>query len=77
MNTCELYVPVVVKPYGNYSSTETYTADNYQVYPIPPRSTQPVMFDSVNTSFYEECVFDSFDMDEDEYVSDDFDGVYF
>ena len=72
MNTCEIYVPVVIKPFMNMNVN-----NDCDVYPIPPRSTQPVMFDSVNTSICEDCIFDSFDMDDMDYCSEDFDGSFF
>ena len=73
MESCKLYVPVVIKTFMDFNCNH----DEYQVYPIPPRSTQPVMFDSVNTNICEDLIFDSFDMDEECGNSDEFDGFLF
>ena len=77
MNTCEVYVPVVIKPIAAFGGIDCSNQFLFGNYPVPPRSTQPVPFDSVNSSFYDECVGDSFDMDEFEFCSEDYEEMYF
>ncbi|BFU20700.1 hypothetical protein EHI8A_024060 [Entamoeba histolytica HM-1:IMSS-B] len=80
--SCQFFVPIVVRPSANYSfsastgnSPSEHLIDEESL-PVPPRSTQPVPFDSVNSCYCDNCIFESNESEE-EYLDDSlFDSVF-